>query len=221
MFPILLGCRMMKRQNSVADDVTGEVEEELERHREDARLGAMPSNAVHENLRRFRIARNLKKQDMAAMMEVTTRSYYDYEQGTRAIPSDALVRLAILTSGDLNEILLGGPVTPRPETINSAINDFCVVLKFLDKEYPEMDMQTRMSVARFVLTHDWQGLPRAHPGVIRDAVRLTTKYRYHPEDIPAPPFWEDYEDQDQFDQDMADWQARVETGLGDATAEDV
>lgn len=211
----------MKRQNSVADDVTGENEEELERHREDARLSATPSNAVHENLRRFRIARNLKKQEMASKMEVTTRSYYDYEQGTRAIPSDALVRLAILTGGDLNEILLGSPATPRPETINSAISDFCVVLNFLGSEYPEMDVHTRMRVARFVLTYDWQGLPRVHPGVIRDAVRLTTKYRYHPEDIPAPPFWEDYEDQDQFDQDMADWQARVEEGLEDAPVEDV
>lgn len=179
-------------------------------HLEDMERRYAPSNAVHEHLRSFRSQRGLKKRDMASLMEVTTRTYYDYEEGNRPVPSDALVRLAVLTGGDLNQILLGRSAEPRPQTIESAINDFRTILLFLDVEYPKMDMNTRSEVARFALIHDWQGMQRVHPAVIRDAVKITTGYRFHPEDIAAPPSWEDYEDQDQFEKDMAEWQRQVD-----------
>lgn len=190
-------------------------------HLEDMERRYAPSNTVHENLRSFRSQRGLKKRDMASLMEVTTRTYYDYEEGNRPIPSDALVRLAVLTGGDINQILLGRPAETRPETVESAINDFCVILRFLGVEYPDMDMGTRADVARFALTHDWQGMPRIHPEVIRDAVRMKTRYRFHPEDIPAPPFWEDYGDnQDLFEEHMEEWQRQVD-GDRKATLDDL
>ncbi|MEJ6389821.1 helix-turn-helix domain-containing protein [Gymnodinialimonas ulvae] len=201
-------------QTSEKEQARAEAEQEYEYHLEEMARRYAPSGAVHENLRQFRTVRSLKKQEVAALMEVTTRTYYDYEEGNRPIPSDALVRLAVLTGGDLNEILLGRPAETRPKTIEIAINDFCTILRFLAAEYSSMDMSTRAEVARFALTHDWQGMPRVHPEVIRDAVKMTTRYRFHPETIPAPPYWEDYEDQAQYEADMAQWQREVDEDLG-------
>jgi transcriptional regulator with XRE-family HTH domain len=187
----------------------------FELHLEDRARRYPMNGAVHENLRRFRKSRKLQQEEIAALMEVTSRTYRDYEKGIRPIPSDALVRLAVLTGGDLNEMLLGRPAETRPDTAENAINDFHTILRFLKVEYPDMDMITCAEVARFALIHDWQGMPRVHPEVIRDAVRMKTRYRFHPEDIPAPPFWEDYgDDQKLFDEHMAEWQRQVDEDRG-------
>lgn len=194
-----------------------EAEEERDRAREESVRRNGADGAVHENLRNLRLRLKLNKQEMAELMEVTPRTYYGYERGQRTISSDVLVRLAVLTGVDMNEILLGRPARARPETIESAISDFCTVLRFLDTEYPDMDMNTRTKVARLVVTYDWDGALRIHPQVIRDAVKMVTRYRFHPEDLPAPPFWEDYgEDQDQYERDMAAWQRMVDEDLGEA-----
>jgi transcriptional regulator with XRE-family HTH domain len=187
----------------------------FELHLEDRARRYPMNGAVHENLRRFRKTRRLQQKEIAALMEVTSRTYRDYEKGIRPVPSDALVRLAVLTGGDLNEILLGRPAETRPETVEGALNDYYVILRFLSVEYPDMDLVTSADIARFALIHDWQGMPRVHPEVIRDAVRMKTRYRFHPEDIPAPPFWEDYgDDQDLFEEHTAEWQRQVDEDRG-------
>lgn len=169
------------------------------------------SGAIHQNLRIYREKMKLQKKEMATLMEVTSRTYYAYEEGVRAIPAPCLVRLAILTGGDLNEILMGRPVAPKPQVIESAIADFVIVMRFLDTEYEDMDLKTATDIARMVVSTDWNGLPRIHPEMIRDAVRLVTRYRFHPEDLPAPPMYNDYGgDDERFEEDAASWQRIVD-----------
>lgn len=146
-----------------------------------------PTGTIHQNLQKYRKSMRLKKKEMAEIMEITPRTYYAYETGARPIPTPCVVRLAILTGGDLNEMLLGRPATPKSETIESAISDFVAVMCFLDLEYEDMDTKIKADIARLVVSTDWHGLPRMHPEMIRDAVRLVTKYRFHPENLPAPP----------------------------------
>jgi hypothetical protein len=103
-----------------------------------------------------------------------------------------LIRLAIVSGAYLNELLLGRSAPTDLQAVRCAVDDLMLIIKFLGTEYPEMDEPTRTEVARFAVSTDWQGTSRMHPSVIRDAVRMVTRYRFHPEDIPAPPFWEDY-----------------------------
>ena len=173
-----------------------------------------PSGTIHQNLQRYRKRIGLKKKEVAALMEVTPRTYYAYETGNRPIPSPCIVRLAILTGGDLNEMLMGRPATPRAETIESAISDFTTVLHFLDSEYERMEFDTKVKIARIVVTTDWLGLPRIHPEVIRDVVIAVTRYRFHPDGLPAPPSYDDYNGDDKrFDEDTAAWQRMVDEDL--------
>lgn len=182
--------------------------------REQMEIENAPNSPLHENLRKLRERLNLKKQEMAEILDVTARTYYTYEEGARSIPSSTLVKLATRTGVDLNTLLLGRSVTADSRLVNSAIDDMVKVMDFLEKDYPEMDMKTAAKVARFSVTFDWQGWPRLHPEIIRDAVRMVTRYRFHPEDLPAPPFWEHYgEDQARSEEDMLAWQAMVDEDL--------
>lgn len=175
-----------------------------------------PTSPLHANLRALREKLKFKKNEMAELMEVTSRTYYAYEQGLRPIPSTTLIRLARITGADLNEILMGRPAPTDLQTIRCAIDDLMLIMKFLGVEYPEMDMRTRLEVSRLTVTTDWQGWSRMHPSIIRDAVRMVTRYRFHPEDIPAPPYWEDFgEKQEQYEAAMEAWQAKIDEDFVD------
>ena len=183
-----------------------------------------PRRGANENLRAFRMRHKLKMKDAASMMEVTARTYSDYEKGIRPIPSHALIKFAILTGGDLNEILLGRPSITKPEGFGKVVDEFLSILSFLNFKYPDMSMNVRIEVARCIFKTDWRGMPHTHPEVIRDAVRITTRYQFHPEDIPAPPFWENYDDLKKYADDTAAWQKMVDEDrgrhLGDTSDDD-
>ena len=188
-----------------------EAEEQRRMDLEQMEITNAPDSPLHENLRKLRERLNLKKQEMAEIMDVTPRTYYAYEEGARSIPSNTLVKLAARTGVDLNTLLLGRSGTVDRNLVQSAIDDMVKIAGFLKKNYPDMDMSTAIKVARFSVTFDWQGWPRLHPEIIRDAVRMVARYRFHPEDLPAPPFWERYgEDQALYEENMAAWQAMVD-----------
>lgn len=171
---------------------------------------------VHGNLRRFRMSRGYKKQEMAQLMEMTERSYYDYEAGKRSIPSSALVKLAILTGADLNEILLGRLALTNQQTIENTVKELNSAIEFLGVKYPEMDLETRLKVASFFARYDWQNTVRLHPGNLRDAVRAVTGYRFHPEELPGPPDAEGFGDRhDLYDEALEAWEKMVRENLGD------
>ncbi|TQM94941.1 helix-turn-helix domain-containing protein [Roseinatronobacter monicus] len=173
-----------------------------------------PRRGANENLRAFRMRHKLKMKDAASMMEVTARTYSDYEKGIRPVPSHALVKFAILTGGDLNEILLGRASSTKPEAFGKIVDEFFSIMGFLNLKYPDMSMNTRIEVARFIFKTDWRGMPHTHPEVIRDAVRITTRYQFHPEDIPAPPHWENYDDLKLYSEDTAAWQRMMAENRG-------
>lgn len=169
------------------------------------------TSPLHTNLQALRQKLKLQKNEMAQLMDVTPRTYYAYEQGLRPIPSTTLIRLAVVSGADLNELLLGRSAPTDLQEVRCAVDDLILIIKFLRTEYPEMDEPTRTEVARVAVSTDWQGMSRMHPSVIRDAVKMVTRYRFHPEDIPAPPCWEDYgEKQNRYEQAMKAWQAMID-----------
>lgn len=174
-----------------------------------------PDTPVHENLLNFRLRKKLKKQQMADFMEVTSRTYYEYEKGSRPIPSDALVKLATLTRADLNEILMGRPASTEAQIMRSGLEDMRIIGKLLQEQHPELADEDYHKVARRVVTTDWGGLPRMHPEAIRRAVSQTTRYRDQHNDLPAPPQFNDFGGrQDSYEQALKDWHRLVDDNFG-------
>lgn len=188
-----------------------ESEEELQRA-----LSVKP----HVNLQKFRISRRFKKSEMAQMMGVSAKSYYLYEVGQRAIPSSALVRLEAFSGADLNEVLLGAPKTPTDERTQYIVDEAIKALCFLGYEYPDMPMQTKRLVVDEMFR--WlRDMEKAKPSDVVEAVKMVTRHKYNQENLPAPPFWEDYgDDQEAFDRDMAEWEQMVEEDLGPLNLEE-
>ena len=176
----------------------------------DQTLAQALSVKVHENLEAFRRKRKFKKAEMAEMMGVSARSYYMYETGKRAIPSSALVQLEAFTGADLNEVLLGGSKAPKLDEIKFVVDEAIKALCFLGHNYENMSMKTKREVIDRMFAWQPDGV-RARPADIIDAVKSVTRYKYHPENLPAPPFWADYGgNQEAYDRDMEAWEKLVD-----------
>lgn len=198
---------------------TDEAEEAQLQFEQDALQQAL-STKPHVNLQKFRVSKKFKKSEMAQMMGVSAKSYYLYETGKRAIPSTALVQLEAFTGADLNEVMLGAPKAPKHDRTQHIVDEAIKALCFLGREYPDMPIQTKRRVVDEMFR--WlRDLEKATPSDIIEAVKIVTRYKYHQENLPAPPFWEDYgDDQEAFDRDMAEWEKMVEEDLGPLNLED-
>jgi transcriptional regulator with XRE-family HTH domain len=184
-------------------------EAEMQAMIDEQMLAEALSVRVHENLEAFRKKRKYKKAEMAEMMGVSARSYYMYETGKRPIPSSALVQLEAFTGADLNEVLLGGSKAPKQDEIRFVVDEAIKALCFLGYNYKDMPMTTKRDVIDRMFKWQRKG-ERARPDDIIEAVKSVTRYKYHQEDLPAPPFWEDYgEDQEAYERDMAEWDKMV------------
>ena len=192
---------------------TDEADEAQLQFEQDALQQAL-STKPHLNLQRFRVSRKFKKAEMAQMMGVSAKSYYLYETGKRAIPSTALVQLEAFTGADLNEVMLGAPKAPKHDRTQHIVDEAIKALCFLGREYPDMPIQTKRRVVDEMFR--WlRDLEKASPNDIIEAVKIVTRYKYHHEDLPAPPFHENYgEDQEAFDRDMAEWERIFEEDFG-------
>ena len=175
-----------------------------------------PESPLHQNLRRFRIRKGLKKQEIAELMGVTARSYYAYEEGQRPVPSDALAKLATMTQADLNEIVMGRVMRDDLKTIRDAIDDMMQIMKYLEATYPTMDIRTVLEVARHAVSADTDDWPRTHPEMIKGSVKIMTRYRFHPEELPPPPEPDHYDgNQERYEKKLAEWEAMVKEDLGE------
>lgn len=214
--------RKLPPNTTISKDRPQAEREENERIvREEMEIRFAPRGAIHDNLRKYRVRLGFSKQQMAELLEVTPRTYYAYEEGHRAVPTPAIANLAILTGGDLNEIILGRPALRSDKAARVVIDEAIVVLKFLAVKYPEMSLEDRYKVIRLHALDDLDGFPRMHPDIIRDFVKIVTRYRFHPEDLPAPPFHEDYgDDHDRWERDMAEWQQMVDEDFPDVEKDD-
>lgn len=153
-------------------------------------------------------------------MGITPRTYYTYENGARPVPSDALVRLATMIDVDLDLLLMGRSLRPTPQIIESALDDFLAVIRYLNSKYPTMDGKTQIEVARHAVTGDPGDWSRTDPEIIRGSVSALTRYKFHPEDLPSPPNPDYYRDDEwphKYEQDMAAWQAIVDEDFGEDT----
>lgn len=207
---------MSKQKNDLGfqfGEETDETEEAQLQFEQDALQQAL-STKPHINLQKFRVSRKFKKSEMAQMMGVSAKSYYLYETGKRAIPSTALVQLEAFTGADLNEVMLGAPKIPKHDRTKHIVDEAIKALCFLGREYKDMPMQTKRLVVDEVFR--WlRDMEKASPNDIIEAVKTVTRHKYHQENLPAPPFWEDYgDDEEAFHCDMAEWEKMVEEDLG-------
>ena len=176
---------------------------------EDAQIRNAPSRPLHENIKKLRAKFELSQSETAEIMGVSERAYRTYEKGRRPIPSDALLKLATATGVDLNEMMLGRPQRPDTAFPEKFYADLETVRNVLRKTYPNMDDPTQLKIARFAVTHDWRPFYTSltDPEMIRDAVIITTDYRFHPDEAPAPPYWEDFLDDETYEAAFEDWLA--------------
>lgn len=179
---------------------------EFQQMLDDQTLAEALSVKVHKNLEAFRKKKNFKKSEMAEIMGVSARSYYMYETGKRPIPSSALVQLEAFTGADLNEVLLGGSKAPKHDEIKFVVDEAIKALCFLGYNYKDMPMATKRDVIDKMFQWQRRG-ERARPDDIVEAVKSVTRYKYHQDELPAPPFREDYgDDQEGYDHDIAEWE---------------
>ena len=123
----------------VADGAQTDLEYDEYISSDEAQLQGTESTPPHKNLKKFRLEKKYKKQEMATFMRVTSRTYYAYEEGLRAIPSNALTSLAATTDVDLHFILTGHKATNDAKTVRIAIADAHIIDRQLISTYPDMD----------------------------------------------------------------------------------
>lgn len=195
------------RTMTAEEDAAFYAQEEKRLALEDAQIRNAPSRPLHENMKRLRAKFELSQSETAEIMGISERAYRTYEKGHRPIPSDALLRLATATGVDLNEIMLGRPQRPDPAFPEKFYSDIETVREVLRKTYPKMDDATQFKAARFAVTHDWRPFYTSltDPDMIRDAVIITTDYQFHPEEAPAPPFWENFPNDEIYESAYKDW----------------
>lgn len=116
---------------------------EIERTRTEA------SCTPHENLRRFRKARRMTQEEMANALEVGRRTYQHYEDGTRSLPLPAMIKLAVWLDCDLNELVLGKPLSTPLVTRVSAFGRAIDAFRLLLKEFPNMTIKDARRDAAF------------------------------------------------------------------------
>lgn len=176
-----------------------------------------PNAPLHEALKNFRIQHKLSKKRVAEIMGVTERTYYSYETGERPVPTPAVIDLAVQTGADLNKMLLGRAAPEQYDETAQAVDDVFRIIDLLDERYDGMDERTKRKIARHAMSQDHilqarlygEGMPDDE---ITDSVRVVTRYRFHPEDIPPPP-WSDNCEADEYDERMENWQRDIQLGL--------
>lgn len=199
-----------------------ELEEQNRMHRDLMEIENAPVSPVHENLLNLRRRNGYNRQEMSELMGVTPRTYYNYELGKRAIPSNILVKLATSTGTDLNTLLMGRAGDTDLKVVKSAFEEISKITSILVKEYPTMTLDDRYEVARFSLTYDWKNWPRMHIEMIREAVKIVTRFRYHPEDLPAPPQWEAFDgNQNAYSRALAEWEQMADEDQVESQLEDI
>jgi transcriptional regulator with XRE-family HTH domain len=191
------------------EEAAWETQQEKRLALEDAQRRNAPSRPLHENLKALRAKFDLSQHEAAEIMGISERAYRTYEKGIRPVPSDALLNFATATGVDLNEMMLGRSLRPDSDLLEKFYSEIKTVRNVLSETYPKMDDATQLKIAQFAVTHDWR--PFYHsltdPELIRDAVIITTDYRFHPDEASAPPFWEEFSDSEAYEDAFKEWLA--------------
>lgn len=194
------------------DEYARAFEEEEEARSQEEALAAALAVEPHANLERFRKKRGFTKTEMAEMMDITPRSYYAYESGKRSIPTEALVRLNMYTGVDLNEILTGRPSSEGYERV---VSTTIWMLRVLLTDYKGIPLSRQEKIINETIGYAQERGLTIDKRLVDDMVASEMVYKFHPENIPAPPDAEAYgEDQyEQYKRDEEAWQKHVDEGL--------
>ncbi|MFY1707163.1 helix-turn-helix domain-containing protein [Tritonibacter scottomollicae] len=187
-------------------------EEEAEAQSQEEALAAALAVEPHANLERFRKKRCFTKTEMAEMMNVTPRSYYAYESGKRSIPTEALVRLNMYTGVDLNEILTGRPSSLGYERVVSAT---IWMLRVLLTDYKGIPLSRQEKIINETISYAQERGLTIDKRLVDEVVASKMVYKFHPENIPAPPDARAYgaDQYEQYKRDEEAWQKHVDEGL--------
>ncbi|MCA3437098.1 MAG: helix-turn-helix transcriptional regulator [Rhodobacter sp.] len=106
-------------------DRPSEVELELEHEiqlRQEEREHRLARCRPHDGLKRIRKDNKRSQAEMANLLGVSRRTYQDFENGKRAIPSDVIALIHGHFDCDLHQLFTGSPMpTPRTERASYAI----------------------------------------------------------------------------------------------------
>lgn len=98
--------------------------------------------SLARGLKKFREEKRISQILMAKMMDVSKRSYIDYERHGRSVPSAALANLLAHTELDMNELFTGQPMPVgahfRQQTAMQSFN----IYDRLKKLHPDVDEPT-------------------------------------------------------------------------------
>ncbi|GAA4227430.1 transcriptional regulator with XRE-family HTH domain [Sagittula marina] len=194
------------------DEYARAFEEEEEAKSQEEALAAALAAEPHANLERFRRKRGFTKTEMAEMMDVTPRSYYAYESGKRSIPTEALVRLNMYTGVDLNEILTGRPSSEGYERV---VSTTIWMLRVLMTDYKGIPLSRQEKIISETICYAQEHGCTIDKRLVDEVVASEMVYKYHSENIPAPPDPQAYSDDQlkQYKEDQATWEARIAAGL--------
>ena len=94
--------------------------------------------AIDKGLQRLRKQWKLSQTEIGKLMGVSLRTYRFYEQGERAVPSEAIKELLIMTGCDLEELFTGRPSVIAPEKAEALLQHYDQVQDALLSVHPSL-----------------------------------------------------------------------------------
>jgi len=101
---------------------------------------------VSDGLAYLRSEKGLSQPEMAALMDVSLRSYQGYEKGDRAIPVNAIEELFRNASVDLNQLFTGSKLLPTDSDITRQVSIILTADRFLRKSCADLSDDAREAV---------------------------------------------------------------------------
>jgi len=108
--------------------------------------------AIDKGLFRLRKQWKLSQTEMGKLMGVSLRTYRFYEQGERAVPSEAIKELLIMTDCDLEELFTGKPSVVAPEKAKALLQHYDRVQDALLYVHPNLTIGEVRKLAHVYVT---------------------------------------------------------------------
>ncbi len=101
---------------------------------------------VSDGLAYLRSEKGLSQPEMAALMDVSLRSYQGYEKGDRAIPVNAIEELFRNASVDLNQLFTGSKLLPTGSDITRHVSIILAADRFLRNSNTDLSDGAREAI---------------------------------------------------------------------------
>lgn len=147
--------------------------------RED-RIVRFDGRLASSKLESYRKKYRLTQSKMAKMMEVSKRSYCDYESGETPIPFQALQKLAESTDIDFNDLIVGDTSRTRTEYCRHVIQQTRIIVAYCLRGKSQLTGAEAFAVAdRYAIEYGFYGDlgiigPETNMARIDDCIRTVT-----------------------------------------------